>query len=42
MSGKFTGKITGGTGTFKDVHGTVTGQATGKQEQNEKLVIVYH
>ncbi len=42
VSGKFTGKITGGTGTFKGVRGTVTGQASGKQEQNEKLVIVYH
>ncbi len=42
VSGKFAGKITGGTGTFKGVHGTVTGQATGKQGQNERLVIVYH
>lgn len=41
-TGKLTGKITGGTGKYKGIVGTVTGQATGPTDDNEKLIIVYH
>jgi hypothetical protein len=41
-TGKLTGTLTGGTGKFKGARGTVNGQATGKHDQNEKLVIVWH
>ncbi|MBE7195609.1 MAG: hypothetical protein INR66_24420 [Gordonia polyisoprenivorans] len=41
-TGKFKGKVTGGTGIFKGAEGTITGQATGKHGQDEHLVVVYH
>jgi hypothetical protein len=41
-TGAFSGKVTGGTGMYRGIGGTISGQATGKQGQNEKLVITYH
>lgn len=41
-STKFTGTITGGTGVYKGIQGTITGKSTGKNDNNEQLVFTYH
>jgi hypothetical protein len=41
-STKFTGKITGGTGAYKGIKGTIKGTSTGKNGDDEQLVFTYH
>jgi hypothetical protein len=38
---RFTGTVTGGTGKFKGVKGTLTGKAYGKDDNNEHLTLTY-
>jgi hypothetical protein len=39
---KFTGKVTGGTGKYKNVTGTIKGTSYGVDGDNEHLTLVYH